>query len=314
MTIRTWALALLMTCGLGASTALAESGSSAGAPATQGNAGERQAAEPPSVDWTRGPAHVELGKDIAQLELPEGYSFANPDDARTILQSMGNRPSGNELGLLIPNAEDQDWFIVFSWQPLGYVKDDDKDKIDADALLESIREGTEEGNAWRKENNIPALHVVGWAEPPRYDERTHNLVWATLAESEGGGRSVNYNMRLLGRHGMVSAILVEDPELLARTKPFAYAAMDKFSFKPGSMYSEWKPGDKVAEYGLTALVAAGAGATAAKLGLFGFLAKLFAKAGKALVFGAVALVAAFGKMWNAIRGKSGTGSSQPPQP
>lgn len=309
-----WAAALLTTCVLGAPLAFAQSGATGEAPAAHAAGGAEQ--DPPQVNWTRGPAHVELGSDIAQIELPEGYAFAGAEDARGILRSMGNRPSGSELGLLIPNAEDQDWFIVFSWQAVGYVKDDEKDKIDADALLANIQEGTEEGNAWRKENNIPALHVTGWAEPPRYDERTNNLVWATIAESEGGGKSVNYNMRLLGRRGIVSAILVEDPERLAASKPFAYAAMDKFSFKPGGMYSEWQQGDKVAEYGLTALVAAGAGATAAKLGFFGFLAKLFAKAGKALVAGGVALLAVLSKVWGAIRGKSSEAEvrPEPPQP
>jgi uncharacterized membrane-anchored protein len=286
-----------------------------GSPAAlaQGAAHERAAdAEPqaPAVKWTEGPAHVDLGNDIAQMELPQGYAFAGPDDARTVLRSMGNRPTGSELGLLIPSAEDQNWFIVFSWQSVGYVKDDEKDKIDADAILKNIQEATEAGNAWRKENNIPSLRVTGWAEPPRYDERTNNLVWATIAESEGGEKSVNYNMRLLGRRGIVSATLVEDPELLAKSKPFAYAAMEKFSFKQGSRYSEWQQGDKVAEYGLTALVAAGAGATAAKLGFFGFLAKLLAKGGKAVVAGVLALLAGLGKLWGSLRGKD---SSEPPQ-
>lgn len=303
---------MLAVCALGAPVAFAEGGASGEAPAAaHANTGGDEAR--PQVNWTRGPEHVDLGNDIAQIELPEGYAFAGPEDARGILRSMGNRPSGSELGLLIPNAEDQNWFIVLSWQPVGYVKDDEKGKIDADALLESIQEATEDGNAWRKENNIPALRVTGWAEPPRYDERTNNLVWATIAQSEGGSRSVNYNMRLLGRRGIVSAVLVEDVERLAASKPFAYAAMDKFSFKSGSMYSEWKQGDKVAEYGLTALVAAGAGATAVKLGFFGFLAKLFAKGGKVIAVGAAAVLAAISKLWGAIRGQRSE-PEFPPEP
>ncbi len=301
MNIQSWAAAMLTMCLLGAPVAFAETGAGGEAPGAH-NAGAEETR--PQVNWTRGPAHVDLGEDIAQIELPEGYSFAGPDDARTILRSMGNRPSGNDIGLLIPNAEDQDWFLVFSWQAVGYVKDDEKGKIDADALLKDLQEATEAGNAWRKENGIPALRVTGWAEPPRYDERTNNLVWATLAESAEGRKIVNYNMRLLGRHGMVSAVLVEDPERLEASKPSAYAAMDKFSFKPGSMYSEWRQGDKVAEYGLTALVAAGAGATAAKLGFFGFLAKLFAKGGKLVAAGVVALFAGLSKVWSSLRGRS----------
>ena len=258
---------------------------------------------------------MDIGDDLAQIELPEGYMFAGPDDARAILASMGNRPDGSELGLLVPAAEDQDWFIVLEWSDIGFVKDDEKDKIDADAILKSIQEATEAGNAWRKENGIPSLHVIGWDEPPHYDEATNNLVWATVAQSEGGSKSANYNMRYLGRRGLISATLVDAHERLAASKPGAMAALANFSFKPGSKYSEWKAGDKVSEYGLTALVAAGAGAAAVKLGFFGLLAKFFAKAGKAIVLGAVALFAAIGKFWNAVRGRDSEGEPprEPPQ-
>src|SRR5229473_2400480 len=92
----------------------------------------------PKVNWVKGPSNIDLGKDIARLQLPEGFEFAGADDAREILSRMGNRPHGSELGLVVPSAADQDWFIVFEWQPVGYVKDDDKDKIDADALLKTI--------------------------------------------------------------------------------------------------------------------------------------------------------------------------------
>ncbi len=313
MNSKTWGAAVLTILVLAVPSARAQSGATATAPLEVQERSDHEEAGP-RINWTRGPAHVDLGTDIAQIDLPDGYLFAGPDDARAILRGLGNRPSGRELGLLVPDAEDQDWFVVFSWQPIGYVKDDEKDKIDADALLKSLQESTEEGNAWRKENNIPALHVIGWAEPPRYDERTNNLVWATLAESEGGDKSVNYNMRLLGRRGLVSAVLVESPDLLAKSKPFAFAAIDKFSFKQGSTYAEWRQGDKVAQYGLTALVAAGAGAAGVKLGLFGLIAKFFAKSAKLIVAAAVAVFAALGKAWSAFSGRrSDTDSESGPQ-
>jgi len=256
------------------------------------------------VDWKKGPVSAELGSDIAELEVPEGYAFANAEDTRRVLEAMGNRTDGSELGMVVPNAEDEGWFIVFEWQPIGYIKDAEKEKIDADELLESIQEATEEGNEWRKENNIPALHVTGWAEPPNYDPASHNLVWAAVARSEGSTHdSVNYNMRLLGRRGVVSATLVESADKLALSKPHAAAMVNGFKFKTGGSYSEWKAGDKVAAYGLTGLVAAGAGAAAVKLGLFGVLAKFFGKMGKAIVVAVVAGVAALGKVVKSIFGR-----------
>jgi uncharacterized membrane-anchored protein len=67
--------------------------------------------------------------------------------------------------------------------------------------------------------------------------------------------------------------------------------MGGFSYKSGNKYAEFRPGDHLAEYGLTALIAGGAGVAAAKLGIFAALWKLLAKGGKAvvvLVVGAIA--------------------------
>jgi len=276
---------------------------------TSARAQEGEAESPgEGVSWVKGPATVELGKDLAQLELPAGYAFANAKDTRTVLESMGNQTDGSELGLVVSEAEGQEWFVVFEWQPIGYIKDAEKEEIDADELLESIQEATEDGNEWRKENNIPALHVTGWAESPNYDAASHNLVWATLAQSEGrNGQSANYNMRLLGRRGVVSATLVESADQLEGSKPFAVQLVKGFSFKPESSYSAWKDGDKIAEYGLTGLVAAGAGAAALKLGFFGVIAKFFGKLGKAAIALVVAVGAGLSKLWSAIRGKKTEG-------
>ena len=256
------------------------------------------------IAWTPGPATVTLGDALAEVRLPEGLAFAGAEDTRRLLEEMGNSTDGSEMGLIVPKAEDQSWFIVFEWSDVGYVKDDEKDAIDADALLASMKEGTEAANAWRKERGLPALHVVGWSEPPRYDERTHNLTWATLGRNDEGHESVNYNVRVLGREGVMSVTFVDDPKNLAAARPAVDGVIAAFGYKQGKTYAEWVPGDKVAEYGLTALVAAGAGAAAAKLGFFGFLAKIFAKAGKLIVLGLAALGAAAAKFWSALRGKA----------
>ncbi len=258
---------------------------------------------PPKVAWTSGPAKVDVGGSIAEVQLPASLAFAGAEDSRRLLEAMGNPTDGSEMGLIVPKAEGQDWFIIFEWRPVGYVKDDEKDKIDADALLASIKEGTEQSNAERKKRGMPALHVVGWSEAPRFDDRTKNLTWAILGRNEQGHESVNYNVRVLGREGVMSITLVDEPQNLAKAKPAVDEVIAAFTYKQGKRYAEWVPGDKVAEYGLTALVAAGAGAAAAKLGFFGVLAKIFAKAGKAVVAGLAALAALGAKLWNAARGK-----------
>jgi uncharacterized membrane-anchored protein len=256
------------------------------------------------VDWVKGPAKVDVGSSVAQLDLSSEFAFAKAKDTQALLQSWGNETDGSEVGLVMPKAEDQDWVVVFTWDPVGYVKDDDKDKIDAAALLKSLQEGTEEGNAFRKEHGLPALHVLGWLEPPRYDTKSHNLVWATRARNDAGKESTNYNVRVLGREGYLSVTLVDSPDKLAASKPAVEKVLASLSFKSGKSYAEWLPGDKVAKYGLAALVAGGAGVAAAKLGLFAGLGKLIAKGGKLIVVAVAAIGAFFAKIWRKLRGRS----------
>jgi uncharacterized membrane-anchored protein len=247
-----------------------------------------QESEGPSINWIPGPTKVEMGGGLATIEVPEGYLFADKAETRKIMALTGNPPSDLEVGLIAPADEAKTWFLVFEYEEVGYVKDDDKDEIDADAILTSIREGTEAANEERKKMGSDPIEIVGWFEKPHYDSNSHNLVWAIEGKSKEDGL-VNYDVRLLGRRGYVSATLVTDPKALATDLPQVQALLGGFSFTQGNRYAEWKAGDKVAEYGLTALVAGGVGAAAMKLGLFAQLGKILAKGWKLVVLGFVGL-------------------------
>ena len=134
---------------------------------------------------------------------------------------------------------------------------------------------------------------MGWDVPPKYDETTHNLEWAVRGQCEGR-QILNYNTRLLGRKGVIGAVLIVEPESLPETLPTMRNLLTKFSFSSGETYAEYRPGDKIAKYGLGALVVGGAAVGAAKLGLFAWLA-VFLKKGWKLVVVAAAAVASFFK-------------------
>ncbi len=259
-------------------------------------------ADQPQIRWVRGPSSVDLGGE-ASLGLGERYVFAGASDTRKLMELMGNTATNTEVGLVAPKAKDEDWIVVFEHHPVGFVKDDEKDKIDKNAILEGIREGTEEGNKVRKQKGIPALHVTGWYEEPHYDPKSHNLVWALLAKNESGSEVVNYNVRVLGRHGYMSVTLVDEPSKLAASKPQVDEVLASFNYKQGKSYAEFVPGDKVAEYGLVALVAGGAGAAAVKLGLFAWLFKALAKGGKAVVVLVIGALAGLKRMISSLMGR-----------
>lgn len=250
------------------------------------------------IKWTEGPVTAELGDNLAKVDVPEGYVFADADESRKFMEMTGNPPTGRELGVIMPAAEGKNWFLIFEYEEAGFIKDDDKDEIDADAILESVREGTEASNEERKKLGAGPIHVVGWFEKPHYDSKSHNLVWAIEAKGEvDTDRSVNYDVRLLGRRGYVSATLVTDPGSLQADLPHVQTLLSGFSFQQGNRYADWVSGDKVAEYGLTALVAGGAGAAAMKMGLFAKLGKLLAKGGKLIIVALVGLAAGIKKLF-----------------
>lgn len=268
------------------------------------------AQEEPEIKWIAGPTTAELGDRLAKIEVPEGYVFADGDETRKFMEMTGNPPSGREVGVIMPSQEGKSWFLLFEFDEAGYVKDDDQDKIDADAILKSVREGTEASNEERKKLGGGEIHVVGWFERPHYDANSHNLVWAIEAKGEvDTDRSVNYDVRLLGRKGYMSATLVTDPSALQADLPHVQTLLSGFSFDQGSRYADFVNGDKVAEYGLTALIAGGAGAAAVKLGLFAYLGKMLAKGGKLIVAGLAALGAGVKKMFGGRKKDDSAGNT-----
>jgi uncharacterized membrane-anchored protein len=247
------------------------------------------------IDWIDGPSVGQLG-DIAQIKVPEGYRFAGREGVRRFMELTQNPVSGDELGVLVSagGADAETWFVIFEFNPIGYVKDDEKGKLDAAAILKSLKAGNERGNEERRKRGWSTLELAGWSTPPRYDPVTNNLTWAILASSEGHD-VINHSVRLLGRKGVMDADLVLGPSQVGTAVPEFDTLLTGFEFMPGNRYAEWVQGDRVAAYGLTALVAGGVGAAAVKSGA---LAKLW----KVLVFGALAAAAAIKKVLASVFG------------
>ena len=252
------------------------------------------------IEWQVGPTVGKLGT-IAEINIPEGFGFTGKPGAKQLLELTENPSSGSELGAIIPlnRADDADmWFVVFEYNRVGYIRDDERDELDADALLKSIREGTEASNEYRRERGWAEMHILGWARQPFYDQRTNNLTWAIRGETIAGGERhdvINYSVRLLGRGGYMNMDLVLSPAQLDSTLPEYNALADGFGYVQGQQYAEFRKGDKLAAYGLTALIVGGAGAAAAKAGL---LQKFW----KLIVLGVIAIGAFLKRIWKRIFG------------
>ncbi len=244
----------------------------------------------------------ELG-DKAELKIPAGFRFGATDTAVTLLRVMGNIPDGSELGLVGP--DDLDWFVVYDFEEVGYVKDDDKDDLDATKMLRSIRDGTKGSNEVRKSRGLPEVEVIGWAIPPRYNPDTQVLEWATRLrfkdpDDGSSSESINYRTKVLGRKGVMNVIVVCGADELEQVLPAYQEMMKGFSFVEGERYAEFRSGDRVAEYGLAALVVGAGTAVAAKAGLFALLFGFIKKGGKLIILGVVAVGAALARVFGGL--------------
>jgi len=231
---------------------------------------EEDAAEAAPQGVKPGPAQVELGHDLA-LDVPEDHVFLEKPVAAKLLEQNGSFYHDNLLGIVVSKDEQAPWFVVIRYEDEGYIKDDEK--LDADEILDAMKESQEQANEERVKRGFKALRIGGWTEAPHYDQAQHHLVWALNASTDDG-TSVNYNTRVLGRRGFVSLNLVADPENLEASKPHVVKLLKNTAFKQGARYADFQEGtDKVAEYGLAGIVLGGAGLGAAKLAKVGLLAK-----------------------------------------
>src|SRR5262249_46604492 len=118
----------------------------------------------PKIAWIDGPATARLG-EIAEIKVPSGFRFTGNDGTHTFLEMTGNPPSGDELGTIVPAEKSDDaesWFVIFEFEDTGYVRDDDRNQLDPDALMKSIKDNTEEANKERARRGWLAYHVRKW--------------------------------------------------------------------------------------------------------------------------------------------------------
>ncbi|NUQ76810.1 MAG: DUF2167 domain-containing protein [Polyangiaceae bacterium] len=248
-----------------------------------------------AIKWQPGPIKGTLG-DIAEIDVPEGFLFVDGDGTRKFLELNENLTNGKELGMVA--SKDFNWFVAFEFSDIGYVKDDEKSDLDADAILTSLREGNEAGNQQKKLRGWRTLSLLGWASPPKYDEATQNLEWAPKFQDDIDKTiAVNHFIRVLGRQGVMEISLVTSPEDYATTLPETKKLLAGFSFQAGQKYSEYRQGDKIAAIGLTGLIVGGGVAAAAKSGLLGGLFKFLGKSIKLLVLAGAAAAAGIAKLF-----------------
>ncbi|EJL43432.1 DUF2167 domain-containing protein [Brevibacillus agri] len=239
--------------------------------------------------------------------VPENMIFLNKDDTIKMEQEHGDIPTMNEIGSVHPIEDNQNWALFIEYEDTGHISDDEQNEIDAEALLQSYKDGTEEGNKQRKPEE--QFHVIGWNVKPSYNAATHELEYSMLAETAQKDQFLNYKLQVLTRTGHVSFILVTDvPSLVQDKQTLRDKILKNFVVKEGHRYTDFNAEtDKVAEFGLTGLILGGLGVAAAKK--LGLLALILAFAKKGWILIVVALGALGGLVKKLLNKKK---NGQPP--
>jgi uncharacterized membrane-anchored protein len=215
---------------------------------------------------------ITLPGGVASLDLPEGFHYLSPEDTESVLVTAWGNPPGNEtLGMLLQSPDDiladESWAAVIVYEEDGYVSDENADSIDYAEMLEDMQASSRESNAARVEAGYEEVELVGWAATPRYDQAANKLYWAKeLRFGDIPVNTLNYNVRILGRKGVLVLNLVATMPQIQDIETAIPTVLAMTNFNPGHRYSDFDPSvDQVAAYGIGALVA---GKLAAKAGLF----------------------------------------------
>jgi len=236
------------------------------------------------------------------LALNEDFRYLDAADAQRVLEQLwGNPPDSSVLGMLVPAktplGEHGAWAVVITYSDDGHVSDADAAKIDYTQMLKDMQASAHDANAERIKAGYDSVEIVGWAAPPHYDSASNKLYWAKEIEFGGKPRhTLNYDIRILGRGGYLSLNAISSMDQLPMVQDQMQKVLTMTNFDAGQRYADFNAStDKIAAYGIGALVA---GTLAAKAGLFAKLLALLIAFKKAIVVGFLAAVAAVKKLFS----------------
>ncbi|UOB16943.1 DUF2167 domain-containing protein [Abyssalbus ytuae] len=222
---------------------------------------------------------IDIDNGMATLEIPEGYKYLEPHQANRVLTEIWGNPPSETLGLLLPEntspvSDNFTYAIEITYEEEGYIADDDATDIDYDELLTQMQKDVEDANPERIKEGYESFKLIGWASEPYYDQMNKKLHWAKefkFGESETN--TLNYNIRILGRKGVLNLNVIGDMSVLPQVKNDIDSFLNSVDFNEGYRYTDFNPDmDKIAAYGIGGLIA---GKVLAKTGALAVLLKFW---------------------------------------
>lgn len=261
-----------------------------------------------ALKWDSGT--VTIGNGIVTLNITRGFKYLNAEQSKFVLHNIwGNPERPDVLGMIFPANggpfADSSFAFIVSFEEDGFVKDDDADKINYDDMFKDIKKSEPDANKERVKQGYEPITMIAWAAKPYYDKDKKVLHWAReLQFGSDNNHTLNYDVRVLGRKGILSLNAIASMEDLPLVQANIAKVLAIPSFTDGNKYSDFNAStDKIAEYSIGALVA---GSILAKTGVLALIAKFFIAAWKFILIGIVAL-------WGSIKKLFGKKKSLQPE-
>ena len=239
---------------------------------------------------------ITLPNGIAKLNVSKGFKYLNAEQSNFIISDIWGNPKRNDiLGMIFPENSgpygQQSYAFIISYDASGFVKDDDADKINYDDMLMQMQVDEVEDNKARVAQGYPSIHMAGWASKPFYDKTNKVLHWAKNLHfsdaSDSEANTLNYEVRILGRKGVLSMNAVATLDELDSVKKDINTILAMPSFTDGNTYKDFdSKTDNVAAWTIGGLVA---GKILLKVGFWGIIVKFLAVAWKFILLGIAAI-------------------------
>jgi uncharacterized membrane-anchored protein len=237
-----------------------------------------------ALHWREGNQNYDLPLSGSSLKLDNNYHVLIGADARRqVFLDNGEDFPDTEAVVVDDKGEAE---VEFGFTHDGHVQDNDWKDIDPTDFLKQMQANQVDGNKRRAANGKEPLTIVGWLQRPTYDASTHTASWA-FELSEKDQHFVNAKALQLSREGFSELTWIGSMESYhaENGQPAMLTDMlGNHTYKLGSRYIDFKEGDKVAGYGIAALVA----------GIIGV------KLGKGLIAAAIAFLVIAGKKFGVI--------------
>ncbi|MBP9852072.1 MAG: DUF2167 domain-containing protein [Candidatus Pacebacteria bacterium] len=241
------------------------------------------------------------------MTLPDGYRFLPKGEALFLYEVAQEEKADEEIkksmqGVLVYDGRFMDQSAIrmyLNHYDEGYISDEDASTIDGEEMAADLDKQTEKDNENKGDDEVKLVDTV-WIQKPLYDSKAHTFSFSNYFNEVISGEvaltTVNANITILGRTGLLSVGIVSDKKRIEEIGPITKEVNQMISFTEGNRYTDYNAAtDKKSDITIAGLAAGVVGVKVlAKLGIWAVIAKF----GKLIVLGVILF---FGKIKNGIR-------------